>query len=217
MRKVGEILKKTRLEKKLNLGDVEKATKIRLKYLQFLENDDYQRLPGLTYTRGFIKNYGEFLGLSSKELLAVFRRTIDERKSFRVIPVGVSDPLNQPTFTITPTKTIIFVFLAALLLFLGYLAQEFYSFTRPPTLKISSPAQDAVIYSETVEIKGKTDKDILLTLNGQAVNVDSDGNFKGKIDVVPGTVNLVFIAKNKSGKETRIERTLKVESRNLTN
>lgn len=217
MRKVGEILKKTRFEKKLNLGGVEKATKIRLKYLQFLENDDYQRLPGLTYTRGFIKNYGEFLGLSSKELLAVFRRTIDERRSFRLIPSGVADPLNQPAFTITPTKTIVFAFLVALLLFLGYLAQEFYSFTRPPTLKISSPSQDAVIYSEIVEIQGKTDKDTLLTLNGQIVSVDSEGNFKEKIDVVPGTVNLIFVAKNKSGKETRLERTLRVESRNLTN
>lgn len=217
MRKVGEILKKTRFEKKLNLGDVGKATKIRLKYLQFLENDDYQRLPGLTYTRGFIKNYGEFLGLSSKELLAVFRRTIDERKSFKLIPSGVAEPLNQPVFTITPTKTIVFAFLVALLLFLGYLAQEFYSFTRPPALKLSSPAQDAVIYSEIVEIQGKTDKDTLLTLNGQIVSVDSEGNFKEKIDVVPGTVNLIFVAKNKSGKETRLERTLRIESRNSTN
>lgn len=46
---VGAILKEARLAKGISLADAEKATSIRSRYLQAVENDEYDKTPG----RGF--------------------------------------------------------------------------------------------------------------------------------------------------------------------
>lgn len=50
MRTVGQLLKESRKEKGFTLDQVEKATKIRVKFLTCLETDDYQKLPGAPST-----------------------------------------------------------------------------------------------------------------------------------------------------------------------
>jgi transcriptional regulator with XRE-family HTH domain len=65
---VGSKLREARTRRKLSLGDVEAATKIRGRYLQAIENDDWEQLPGDTYARAFIRTYGRFLGLDGERL-----------------------------------------------------------------------------------------------------------------------------------------------------
>jgi transcriptional regulator with XRE-family HTH domain len=65
---VGSKLREARTRRKLSLGEVEAATKIRGRYLQALENDEWEQLPGDTYTRAFIRTYGRFLGLDGERL-----------------------------------------------------------------------------------------------------------------------------------------------------
>ena len=52
MKTVGEMLKVARLGKNYSLADLEKTTKIRLKFLEAIENDDYSKLPSLSYAKG---------------------------------------------------------------------------------------------------------------------------------------------------------------------
>lgn len=104
MRTVGEMLKEARIEKKYSLEDIERGTKIRLKFLQAMERDDFAQMPSLSYAKGFIKNYSEFLGLNSKTVLAFFRRqTIDTPKS-HLLPKGMGEPLNRSLFQLTPVN-----------------------------------------------------------------------------------------------------------------
>jgi cytoskeleton protein RodZ len=65
---VGSKLREARTRRKLSLGDVEAATKIRGRYLRALENDEWGQLPGDTYARAFIRTYGRFLGLDGERL-----------------------------------------------------------------------------------------------------------------------------------------------------
>lgn len=65
---VGTKLREARTRRKLNLADVEAATKIRCRYLRAIENDEWDQLPGDTYTRAFIRTYGRFLGLDGERL-----------------------------------------------------------------------------------------------------------------------------------------------------
>lgn len=65
---VGDKLRDARTRRKLSLAEVEAATKIRGRYLQAIENDDWEQLPGDTYTRAFIRTYGLFLGLDGDRL-----------------------------------------------------------------------------------------------------------------------------------------------------
>jgi len=65
---VGDILREARTRRRLGLQEVEEATKIRGRYLQAIENEDWDQLPGDTYARAFIRTYGSFLGLDGERL-----------------------------------------------------------------------------------------------------------------------------------------------------
>jgi transcriptional regulator with XRE-family HTH domain len=65
---VGTKLRNARSRRKLSLADVEAATKIRGRYLQAIENDDWDQLPGDTYARAFVRTYARFLGLDGERL-----------------------------------------------------------------------------------------------------------------------------------------------------
>lgn len=73
MGRIGETLRKAREAKNLTLRDVEAATKIRLKYLEALENEDFSQLPGRVYTIGFLRSYAKFLGLDDYALVAEYK------------------------------------------------------------------------------------------------------------------------------------------------
>jgi cytoskeleton protein RodZ len=71
---VGSKLQEARTRRKLSLQQVEAATKIRGRYLQAIEHDEWDQLPGDTYARAFIRTYGRFLGLDGDRLAEEQRR-----------------------------------------------------------------------------------------------------------------------------------------------
>jgi cytoskeleton protein RodZ len=73
MAELGELLRKTREEKRLSLEDAEAATKIRSTYLQALEQEQFDQLPGRIYVKGFLKNYARYLGLDAGQVLSLFQ------------------------------------------------------------------------------------------------------------------------------------------------
>ncbi len=70
---VGMILKEARQSKGLSLADVEKGTSIRSRYLEAVENDEYDKTPGEVFLKGIIRNYGNFLGLDGPELVDAYK------------------------------------------------------------------------------------------------------------------------------------------------
>ena len=66
---IGQLLRETREAKGLTLADVERVTRIRLTYLEALEAEQFDLLPGEVYVRGFLRNYARFLGLKNEELV----------------------------------------------------------------------------------------------------------------------------------------------------
>ncbi|MCR8845519.1 helix-turn-helix domain-containing protein [Paenibacillus sp. SC116] len=76
MSELGQMLKEARLEKGLSLDDVQEATKIRRRYLEAIEEGDYNVLPGTFYVRAFVKTYAETVGLNPDEILQYYRNTM---------------------------------------------------------------------------------------------------------------------------------------------
>lgn len=73
---IGERLKEAREEKGLSLEDIQQKTKIQNRYLQAIEEDNLDDLPGKFYARAFIKEYALAVDLDPSELLVGF----DEEK-----------------------------------------------------------------------------------------------------------------------------------------
>lgn len=70
---VGGTLKKARVQRKLSLADVEEITKIRIKYLEAMEDNNFSVLPPGMYGSAFLRSYARFLDLNADELVAAYR------------------------------------------------------------------------------------------------------------------------------------------------
>ncbi len=70
---VGALLRASRLRCGEDLRDVSGALRIRLTYLEAIENGRCQELPGPTYAIGFVRAYAEHLGLDSAEVVRRFK------------------------------------------------------------------------------------------------------------------------------------------------
>lgn len=65
--KIGSFLKASREEKNLTLEQVVSKTKININVLRDLESDQIDKLPNITYVRGFVKNYAKAVGIDPEE------------------------------------------------------------------------------------------------------------------------------------------------------
>lgn len=74
---VGPILREARNRRKVDLSTVEESTRIRIRFLRAIENEEWDVLPGGVYTRGFIRTYAAYLGLDGERLADDFRREVE--------------------------------------------------------------------------------------------------------------------------------------------
>jgi cytoskeleton protein RodZ len=78
---IGSVLKQARERQGIDLNTVEERTKIRLKYLRALEDEDWDVLPNPAYARAFLRAYAELLGLDGEVLVDDYRRGVEEAAS----------------------------------------------------------------------------------------------------------------------------------------
>src|SRR5690348_7972404 len=118
MKTVGSILHEARVAQKTTLAAAEQATKIRLKFLEAIESDDYSKLPSVSYAKGFVKNYSEYLGLDSGMVMAFFRRQTADVARSSLLPKEELEALNKSFFQLTPGKFLAFVLAVLVIVFL---------------------------------------------------------------------------------------------------
>jgi len=205
MKTVGSILKEARIAKNLTLEDVEKVTKIRAKFLDAIEQDAYHLLPSPIYAKGFVKNYGEYLGLDSARVMAFFRRqTVDVKRS-ALLP-RKSEDIGVKGFRITPGRFVALIVGAFILVFLVYFGFQYQKLYMPPTLTISTPTQESIVKEKKLDILGSTNPDATVTVNGVSVTVRSDGRFFTQVNVEPGINTINILATSRFGKTTTVVR-----------
>jgi cytoskeleton protein RodZ len=76
---IGSSLRDARTRRGLELAQVERDTRIRPRYLQALEDEQFDLLPGEAYAKGFLRTYADFLGLEGE-------RFVDEYNSRFPVP-----------------------------------------------------------------------------------------------------------------------------------
>jgi cytoskeletal protein RodZ len=68
----GEHLKREREMRGVSLEEISTATRISTRFLEALENDQWDHLPGGVFNRGFIRAVARFLGLDEDNLIAEY-------------------------------------------------------------------------------------------------------------------------------------------------
>ena len=150
--KLGEVLRAAREAKEVDLIRVERDTKIRERYLSALERGEYRELPGAVYTKGFLRNYGAYLGLDPEYLIDLYRLETSAIAAERPISPSPPRPITvrrRRTFVVTPgavAAAILTILVGAFVAWLGY---EFVNFARTPELRIVEPAGDVAAHTES--------------------------------------------------------------------
>jgi transcriptional regulator with XRE-family HTH domain len=81
---LGEFLRRERELRHISLDDVAERTKISRRYLEAIEEGRYDRLPGETFVRGFIRSYAQSVGLDPEDTLLIYNQS---RMSHEVSPL----------------------------------------------------------------------------------------------------------------------------------
>lgn len=200
---LGEKLRSLRNERRISLGEISRHTRIQAKYLEYLEEGAYDKLPVDVYVKGFLRGYAEFFGIDEKSLIRLYEKekgiktNLEKKENNKV---AKREPIDISPFLITPK--IISITAGILLVFGGffYLYKEIGAFTNMPKLVILNPEQNSVEGNNSVTVEGVTDKDAKLFINNQPVLVSDEGSFSEKLALQSGTNTITVKAVNRFDK-----------------
>ncbi len=96
MFEIGTTLREARVRRNLTLQQVEEDIKIRVKYVQAMENEDWDVMPGVTYVKGFLRTYSTYLGLDPEVIIGEFRTRAMAPSAEHHEPFGGSSVIGKP-------------------------------------------------------------------------------------------------------------------------
>lgn len=215
MARLGDALRLQREAMGVTMEQAAEDTRIREKFLRAIESGDYQSLPGTVYTKGFLRNYAEYLNLDPEETLALY--TGERGGSEPVRTFAPMKPLVKRTFIFTPTVLVPVVVLAGIVLFIGYVYYQFTNFAIAPHVDITDPSGDAVSQSAEYTIKGRTNPDGRITVRVSPgldtindVRPARDGTFSVTVPLKPGPNHVEVQVLDPAGKLAQASRTIQL-------
>ena len=180
----GERLKRERELREVTLEEVSKATRISERFLQALEDEDWAKLPGGVFGRGFVRTVARYLGLSEEALLAEY----DLARGENAVPAPAKpeDRIPSPPKWVPIVALVVILFLVAGLVVGGIygwrkwkahrLAKQVHSISLQPTFE---PIHAATATTLPLQLSVSTSS----TTHGR---VSADGNVSLDADLSAG-------------------------------
>jgi cytoskeleton protein RodZ len=88
MPEIGPTLREARMRARIDITEVEQATKIRAKYLRALENEEWNLLPGSTFIKSFLREYADYLGLDARALVEEYKLRYERPSEHELAPIS---------------------------------------------------------------------------------------------------------------------------------
>lgn len=197
---IGVRLQQKREESGLTIEQVSDEVKIRPRYLEALEQGNYDVFPSSVYIKGFLRNYAKFLNIDSDKAVALYRREFEGRKEDGL--AQANGPIKEPKFIISPTHVVAGVFGIMLVILFGYLYRQYQQFAAPPFLEIISPRDGFETKEDIVTIEGLTESGSAVKINDQGIQTDALGNFKVTVSLREGSNQIKIASENGIGKKS---------------
>jgi cytoskeletal protein RodZ len=210
---LGEKLKKIREESKFSLDEATVATNVSKKYLEYLEEGRYEKLPGAVYIEQFLKKYAEFLNINPEQVISFYK---NEAKIFTKL-----DPFDRKKYlppkekklglVLTPRLIRNSILILIIIIVLVYLGVEISRFISPPALTIFSPQDKITTNEKTISIQGKTEPESKVLINGKEILVSPSGEFEEVITLQKGINTIKIVASKKRSRENVVLREVSFE------
>jgi cytoskeletal protein RodZ len=220
MPSLGEQLRAQRERKAITLEQAAADTRIREKFLKALEDGDYPSLPGAVYTRGFLRNYSDYLDLETDELVVLYQQ---ERGGAPPEPAAKKSfkpyrPVVHHGLIFRPVVFVPVLILAFVGSFLGYMYYQFTTFATLPRLELIEPARDGLAANADLTVRGITVPDRRVTVTvlpgGEFLDLhsDADGAFAAKVVLSPGSNHVLVEVQDAAGKTNQVNRTISYDA-----
>ena len=201
---LGDRLRSLREERRTSLSSVAGALQIPEHCLQDLEIGRYENLPESIYVRNFIRAYVNLFGRDSAPFLDLFELEFEKSRADRPKEKLVPNVAIKKSYLL-PTVLIWRVALSgvlglALLVYLGF---EVRKITTPPAVTIFEPTEEAVTKSGEIVVRGKSEPESRIQINGEDILADSSGTFRETVRLQRG-LNLITISAKKRRSKERI-------------
>ncbi|MBI1863129.1 helix-turn-helix domain-containing protein [Candidatus Microgenomates bacterium] len=198
---VGGILKREREKQKMSLEEIEKVIKVRRKFLEAIEQDDWTLFSSKIYITGVIKNYAKVLRLPEDKVLAFFRREYAKKEvtGFQTkVPSKLLD---------SGTKKYLGLGLGLLIcVFVLYFGYQLFLFFAPPNVDILLPKETVFKRTDKIKILGKTEREAQIMIFGNRIYQNKEGVFVYDYPLKKGKNFLVIEVTGANGKKTTIRR-----------
>jgi hypothetical protein len=116
---LGASLRAARHKRGLELDVVQRELRIRRRYLEALETERFELLPGEVYARGFLREYAEFLGLDG----SIYVEEYNARFAHHDEPAIAAHPTASPIHR-APAVPLVLAVIAAIVLAVGLAAWQ---------------------------------------------------------------------------------------------
>lgn len=208
---IGEMLQEEREKHRLSLEKLSQRTQIKLKYLQALENNQFNQLPAATFVKGYIKTYACFFGLDHQPLIALLRRDFKESVKGRLVPREFIKPVLKKQQFWRPATFVILGLATIFLSLAGYVGFQWYQLTKPPSLTINRPTENELVAAR-VKVEGQTKPDTIVTVNTQPITLQPDGSFQTEVYLPREGISTISVeAQDRRGKSTLVQRMIRVK------
>ena len=208
-RTLGQWLRQERIAHHRSLTDVSRDIQASSFFLEALEDDAYHLFPAKVYALGFLRKLLKLYAVGRPdEFIDIFQaawtakmgegdRDAFSEKKKRVWQLG---PRHIALGALG-------LFLLAFVLFLGTRLSRFVS---SPELKLENPVESIILTVPVVDVRGRTEKESRLTVNGRELKIDERGFFDEPVELLAGRNTLEFVVENRFGKTSKVERNILV-------
>ena len=200
-KEMGQQLRGARLSKSLTIDEVAVRLRIPPKYLRALEKGKLSEFSAEVYAKGAFKKYATFLGVQEQGLWHIFLRSLAGVRKNK--PLQLPVPATWLQRVLRPTGIFIVALGLTVVAVATYIGGQVKSFVSVPELALLEP-HNSIIRGDELIVKGKTEEDAEVKVNGEVVLLDTDNQFSIVLPVDAGINVLHIEAKGASGRINEI-------------
>lgn len=184
----------------MTVGDLARAAHVSPDYARALEDGDWRTFVAKVYARGTLLRILGVIRPEEQRLIweAFNREWPPEQQAYA--HRRETRRQGEARFLLTPGRLGALAAAGLALAILGFWSARLFVFAARPSLAVESPADRSRIAKPLARVKGSTEKESRLTVNGRELRIDERGNFDEEIELPLGANSLRFISESRFGK-----------------
>jgi len=207
LKSIGSVLKSKREELSYTLEHVSEITRINLTSLRNIEEGKLDKLSGLVFIRGFIRNYAKLLGLESDWMIEALDQAYGPGKAQSVA--------SKSEFNETAKNHNFFIFSGLIVLIVGIVGFLYwnsnYNIQVSPTAETIEPVQESAPDQEIISIAQDVVVQAVPELDELVDPVEEKETMETTINRVIHPLNLVLVAKSSDWIRLTVDKQKSVE------